>query len=668
MLGSSLTEVLNLHVAAGGEILPAIREVAAGLGLGVAAVNGRLEGLWANAIARDRLTDLTGLEPDTAISGLFSSSGVFPRWLQRDLDVAGRTCLCLAVDLEHGRATLRTAVIPVVTGDGTAEAMLLLIPAEGADPPSELPVRLGAWQSALDATPLAVATTLPSGLVRIRGGGAAPVLAGVRRDLAELVRSATREQIAEAQRCFREGLSVAGEAAVTLATPDGGLARGRLMWLTVRFGERVLLKVDVLRPAAPSASESPDQKIETDREGVLLARCPDALLLLERGRIMAGSPAVAEILGWPPDELVGRELGDLQPAGDGRLKSVCERVERGLSIVLRAKLAIRGSDDGSREVEVRIAPVPDSPEPLAVMSVRPDDPAASEDELSRIAAMLAVADIASDDAGRLRGALELVREEFRADWIELVQLDPESARLREVYAEPVLQGREELHATVPTSRLVDWYELLTVTPGPLAVDPATWVPGTVPEGAEPPILALVVPTFSRTVWMLLVACSGSPSPRDAARLRRSGQAVGWVIDRVLAQRETDRLLQERDVLLRALESAEVGFVIVAENGQVLVVTGPVLEALGATPELVDGLAFHELFEDEVAARLSAPLRIVSRDAGSWEGDVVARSRWSKAIRLRLRFEAVVGPDGHSRGMVATIWDMSKGQVTKATRE
>ena len=127
------------------------------------------------------------------------------------------------------------------------------------------------------------------------------------------------------------------------------------------------------------------------------------------------------------------------------------------------------------------------------------------------------------------------------------------------------------------------------------------------------------------------------------------------------------MLQEREVFLRALESAEVGFVIVAENGQVLVVTGPVLEALGATPELVDGLAFHELFEDEVAARLSAPLRIVSREAGSWEGDVVGRSRWSKAIRLRLRFEAVFGPDGHSRGIVATIWDLSKGQVTKATR-
>lgn len=584
MLGLSLTEVLNLHVAAGGEILPAIREVAAGLDVGVAAVDARLEGLWANAVARDRLTDLTGLEPDTVISGLFSSSGVFPRWLQRDLDVAGGTCPCLGVDLEHGRATLRTAVIPAVSGDGAVEAVLLLIPADGDDPPSELPIRMTSWQPALDATPLAVTTTLRSGLVRIRGGGAASVLAGVRRDLAEPVRSATREQIAEAQRCFREGLSVAGEAAVTLATPDGGLARGWLMWLTVRSGERALLKIDVLRPAVPAASERQGQRIETDRQGAVLA------------------------------------------------------------------------------------PVPDRPEPLAVMSVRPEDPAASEVELSRIAAMLAVADLASDDAGRLRGALELVREEFRAEWIELIQLDPEAARLREVYAEPVRQGREDLHATVPTSRLVDWYGLLTVNPGPLAVDPATWVPGTVSEGIDPPILALVVPTFSRTVWMLLVACSGSPNARDAARLRRSGQAVGWVVDRVLAQRETDRLLQEREVLVRALESAEMGFVIMAEHGQVLVVTGPVYDALGATPELAEGLTFHELFEDEVSARLSAPLQIVARDAGSWEGDVVGRSRWSKAIRLRLRLEGVVGPDGHSRGMVATIWDLSKGQVTKATRE
>lgn len=660
MLGTSLTEVLHLRVATGGESLRLMREVAATMDLGVAAYDGRLGLLWANAIARDRLGAFTGVSTDEAATTLFSGSGTFPRWLRRDVAVGGQQLACLGVDFERGRSVLSALVVPAMDDGDQIIGLVTLVSPDGSGPLTEMPAAAAAWRAVLEPTPLAVAATRPDGHFSVVGGGGEVVLAGLRHGLGERIRSPLRDSFAEQELRFREGSATAGDDAITFAAPDGGLVRGRLVWMTVVADGRPLLKLDVFAPA-PAQPEQPAAG-EPTLSGPLFESAPDAIIVTRGRRVVTANPAVFDVLGIPPERLVGADLGSLAPPGDARIAALADRLDMGLEVPIRATVGCANGVSGMCEIDIHAAALEADDQETCVLVARTvRDAVPAEAEMSRVAAMLAVVDIASDDDGRLRGALDLVRGELDAAWVELVHLEPETNRLIEAFREPADVDTGGLSEDV--TRLADLSRLAGSSIGPLAVDPVTGVPGAVEGGNAPPVLVQVVPSLSRGLWMLLSGCGRALTPGDGPRARRAGQAMGWVVDRVGAQRRADQLLAERELFAAALERAEPGLLLMSPDGFLLAANSAAARILGSSPGLIAGMPLPELFGDDLARVLRPAVEILGREGGLWEHELSGSSRFERAIRIRLRLEAVVGPDGGTRGLVGTVWDAARAAAT-----
>ena len=327
-----------------------LREIASGLDLGMAAYDGRLSILWANAVMRGRLSELTELGGDDAVASLFGGSGVLPRWKRLDVPSPVGDLPCLGVDLERGRSALRSVVVPCVEAETELDALLLIVPSEGPGPIGSLPVEPTIWRAALDRCRVAVAATPSGGELRVLGGADAVVLAGLRGRISERVRSPSRDAIAEGDRGFREGSAVGGDEAVSLATPEGGLARGRLLWATVVHGLAPRVKLEVFCPADDEAGAH--RASSSDHAQRLVTASPDALLLVDGRRVIAANPAVSELFGHSPERLIGEDLTVLAPPGDSRLDAFAARLSVGLEVPLRAVVGV--SDPSNRRIEVEL--------------------------------------------------------------------------------------------------------------------------------------------------------------------------------------------------------------------------------------------------------------------------------------------------------------------------
>lgn len=654
MLGTPVTEVVHLRTPPGGAALRILREIAAGLGLGVAAYDGRLSVLWANAVMRRRLSELTERDGDEAVTTLFGGSGAFPRWTRLELASPIGDLSCLGVEFERGRAVLRAVVVPCVGGEGQLDGLLLLIPDEGDGPLATLPVAPAIWRAAFDRCRIAVAATPAGGALRILGGGEVAVLAGVRDGISGHIRSPSRSEIEEGDRRFREGSAVVGDEAVSLATPEGGLARGRLTWVTVVDGSAPIVRLDVFIPSEGTA----EGRTTVDHVDRLVTSCPDALLLVEGRRVVAASPAVATLFGRPPEELVGEDLAVLTPPGDGRLDAFAARLAVGLGEPLRAVVGALDAQGRRCEVELHAAEVMDGGTETVVVARQRDAVAEAGPELSRVAAMLAVADLASDDRGRLRGALELVREELAATWVELVHLDDVDGTLLESHREPSSgDGANGSSAVRHAERLADWSRLLAATQGPVTVNADSGVPGALEHGSAPPLLVVGVPTVSAGTWMLMVGCSGPVDAEDAPRARHAAQAIGWVVDRVATHRRLDDLATERDLLAAAVDVASPGLVVTGPDLLIRVANRGAAAAFGTDTGRLTGRSLPELFVGGTVDRIRTALDGLTTDGGSWQGRFEGRTRFDRQARLYLRADAVVRPDGTPFGLVVAVWDL-----------
>lgn len=108
-----------------------------------------------------------------------------------------------------------------------------------------------------------------------------------------------------------------------------------------------------LREAANRASQREARRafIESElRYRLLWETCPDAVLLMDpAGRIEFANPAVREVFGFGPEELVGRSLGQLQPdsAGAGHRLEIQRYLETGVkTLAWRATETVGRRRDG----------------------------------------------------------------------------------------------------------------------------------------------------------------------------------------------------------------------------------------------------------------------------------------------------------------------------------
>jgi PAS domain-containing protein len=655
VLTTPVTDVVHLHIASGGSALRVLRDVAAGLELGVAAYDGRLSALWANAVMRRRVSELTERGGDEALTTLFGGSAAFPRWTRFEVASAIGDLPCMGVELERGRAVLRLVVVPCVDCDGGLDALVLLAPDEGPGPLESLPTEPASWRRALDRCRIAVAATPAEGGLRVLGGGDATVLAGLRDSISTHVRSASRSAVEESDRRFREGSAVAGDEAVSVATPEGGLARGRLVWATLVDGSVPRVRLDVFS----RTEEAVDGTSTADHIERLVLASPDALVLVDGRRVVAASPAVTALFGRVPEHLVGEDLAVLAPPGDGRLDVFASRLAIGVDATLRAVVGVLDPQGRRCEVELHAAGGTDAGCSSVVVARRTDGEFRAGLELSRIAAMLAVADLATDDGGRLRGALELVREELAASWVELVHVDDRGGTVLESYREPPCEpdGTGAVQPVRRTERLIDWARLLAGSSGPLVVDPETGVPGSLEHGEAPPLLIAGVPTASTGTWILVACCEGPVGIDDAPRTRRAAQAVGWVVDRVTTHRRLDGLVAERDLLAAAVDVASPGLLVSDPELVVRVANRGAGAAFGTDGERLAGRRLPELFVGGTVDRIQATLEGLVHDGGSWQGRFEGRTRFDRDARLYLRVDPVVRPDGTPLGLVTAVWDL-----------
>src|SRR4051812_22978193 len=114
-----------------------------------------------------------------------------------------------------------------------------------------------------------------------------------------------------------------------------------------------------LAESAPSGGTM--REIEQGRLLASIAAASDDCILAldERGAIGWGSPATIQVLGWQPDELVGRVLDDLFPGagGDARAAAV-RRLLAGERVQPFFETSLR-RDGTSFTAQVTLGPVPD---------------------------------------------------------------------------------------------------------------------------------------------------------------------------------------------------------------------------------------------------------------------------------------------------------------------
>jgi PAS domain-containing protein len=368
---------------------------------------------------------------------------------------------------------------------------------------------------------------------------------------------------------------------------------------------------------------------------------PDPILLLDGVRIVAASPACEALLGRSPESLIGRGLAELGPVGDGDLRRLCERLTKGLEKAVRVTISLWVSGMSAITVELHCAPVASERGRRTVAVARRvehrDD---REREAERLGTMLAVAEVSADEVSRLRGCLELIREECGATSVELIRPDAGAGAVRESYRDPPAAP------PVGERRLADWDRLLATTSGPVVVpdddrSPGCWL-----------IAGVTLLGGGGGQWLVGAHLDRSATSELPDRLRRAVQVLGWVVGRVERDRQVEALLRERELLLGVLDSAGVPAVVTDADSHVEFASEAFCALLGTDPEEVAGLALPELVDGTTASRLLGPLQVLLSEGGSWEGELHGTSRWGAPLMLRLRLEAHVGPDGRPIGLVA----------------
>lgn len=126
---------------------------------------------------------------------------------------------------------------------------------------------------------------------------------------------------------------------------------------------------------------------ESERRLRLVAEASRDAIVLTHGRVVAwASPAIEEIVGIPPDQVVGRQLAEMgHPDDVGRLDAARERLARGELVTVRFR--VRHVDGSWHWVSVRARPLLDeagAPTGEAVANWRlVDDSVAAAEELAR---------------------------------------------------------------------------------------------------------------------------------------------------------------------------------------------------------------------------------------------------------------------------------------------
>ncbi len=648
MLGGNEGNGLHLVAPRDPAVLEALRLLAEASTVGVATFDTRMGCHWATPPALRRFVALTGLPPDRAADGLLASSRVFPQWGRGVWRLGGRELPTIRLELQRARERLGAAVLPVLDSDGCTVALVMVL-----DDGSEEAVPAGAdpmwwWQAAV-AADLGIVASRASGAIVAVSPRAQDLVGRPTGSLAGLVRSASRSQVEAGHRRFVGGASTAGATPVTLATGGGGLERARLVWMTVAVGPVPVLKLELLRPLRTIGGATESGAFAFEDAYSMVEASPDPILLLEGTHVVAASPSSEAVLGRPAESLVGRHFAALGAPGDGDLERLCDHLARGLERPARLHVSLSAPGGATQPVELHLAPVAGGGGDRTVVVVRrPVEREEGDGGAKRLGTMLAVAELAADAPARLRGCLELLREEVGALAIELVRREPGERNDLERVLEPA-DGKLS-----DDGALSQWERLLGTTSGPLVV------PSEDAESGCRVVTGLTLPGLAGASWLVVAHLDGPPARELPDRLMRASQVLGWVVTRVERDRQLEALLRERELLRGVLESAGVPAVVTDADSRVEFATDSFGGLLGVGSDELAGIALPELFDGATASRLLGPLQVLLAEGGAWEGEVRGVSRWGAPLKLRLRLECQVGPDGRPTGLVGCVSPPDRG--------
>jgi PAS domain-containing protein len=565
-------------------------------------------------------------------------------------------------------------VVPVLDPDQHQQAFLFAFLEAGESP--EVLFRLQTWRPVLDTAQAAFVMTEPGGRLVctsntfIRYFGKPVTKPDLRFPYEALIEPGEGESLAEGHRVFLSGQSVSGLARAGFLYADGTSEQLAVRWVTVAMGEFPIAKIDLIDTsglgdgvvegssvAAAAAEPVPDQAAaaavpepvpaapppDSLGHAALAAQTtPDALLLVSGTSVCFASQACQELLGIAPDQLIGQELELLicadngepteleQKLGTGSLGWHCEQVRIKHLSGYRAPARLHAAVG----------------ETWCTITLREDTERAQEEDRQAFTAMQDAGAAAASDTAILGDPLAVVCREFGADWAEVVRCDPDQQLPPQ--AVRIERGQEPAAPIVPeqpaepVSLLQEWYELLTITGAPVAVDAAT-----LSSGSQGSVLVALVPVAGdEAIWLLyLYSATSSWSYRDGQRLTRFCQVFARLARNALRHRRCRRADTARNLLARVLGTCSEELLVIDTEHRVIAVSRSLARAIGAEPDKICGRHLSSVFDQATTSRLVLATSIAVTNRQSCQCELTGTTSFGTELQVAMTVAAELAEDG-----------------------